>query len=67
MAVAFIGAVLGGIVGFMLQTDFSAASKWTVLRNFPEGSVLFAAACGVAAQAFYLDRIAATKGFGSGL
>lgn len=64
MAVAFIGAVLGGIAGFILRRLFQG-KKWLVLRIFPEG-VLFAAACGVAAQAFYLDRIAASEGLWSG-
>ena len=60
MAVAFIGAVLGGIVGFVLRRLFRG-KRWLVLRIFPKG-VLFAATCGVVAQAFYLDRVAATAG-----
>ena len=60
MAVAFIGAVLGGIVGLVLRR-LVRGRKWLVLRIFPKG-VLFAAACGVTAQAFYMDRAAATTG-----
>ena len=60
MAVAFIGAVLGGIAGFVLRR-LVRGRKWLVLHFFPKG-VLFAAACGVAAQAFYMDRAAATTG-----
>ncbi|MCC6127280.1 MAG: hypothetical protein IT426_20145 [Pirellulales bacterium] len=64
MVAAFIGAVLGGIVGLMLRRLFRG-KKWLVLRIFPEG-VLFAAACGVAGQAIYLNRVAATNGLWSG-
>jgi len=60
MAVAFIGAVLGGIIGLALQR-LVRGKKWLVLRIFPTG-VMFAAACGVTAQAFYMDRAAATTG-----
>ena len=60
MAVAFIGALLGGIVGILLRRVFGGTNGW-FFHVFP-GSVLFAAACGVAAQAFYLDRIAASEG-----
>ena len=67
MAVAFIGAMLGGIVGFLLRR-LLGGTNGRFFHVFP-GSVLFAAACGVAAQAFYLDRIAATEGlrFGAGV
>ena len=60
MAVAFIGAVLGGIVGLLFRR-LLGDTKAVFFHVFP-GSVLFAAACGVAAQAFYLDRIAASEG-----
>ncbi len=60
MAVAFIGAVLGGIVGLLLR-QLLGDRKVLLFRVSP-GSVLFAAACGVAAQAFYVDRIAASEG-----
>ena len=60
MAVAFIGAVLGGIAGFALK-QLVRGKRWLVLRIFPRG-VLFAVACGVAAQAFYMDRVQATTG-----
>lgn len=60
MAVAFIGAVLGGIVGLAMQR-LVRGKKWLVLRIFPKG-VMFAAACGVTAQAFYMDCTAATTG-----
>jgi hypothetical protein len=60
MAVAFIGAVLGGIVGLLLRR-LLGDTKEVFFHVFP-GSVLFAAACGVAAQAFYIDRAAATTG-----
>lgn len=60
MAVAFIGAVLGGIAGLLFRRFFGD-TKAIFFQLFP-GSVLFAAACGVAAQAFYLDRIAASEG-----
>jgi hypothetical protein len=60
MAVAFIGAVLGGIVGLVLRRLFRG-KKLLVLRIFPNG-ILFAAACGVTAQAFHMDRAAATTG-----
>jgi hypothetical protein len=60
MAVAFIGAVLGGIVGLLFKRLLGDTNA-VFFRVFP-GSVLFAAACGVAAQAFYLDRIAASEG-----
>lgn len=60
MAVAFIGAVLGGIVGLLFKR-LLGDTKAVFFHVFP-GSVLLAAACGVAAQAFYLDRIAASEG-----
>jgi len=60
MAVAFIGAVLGSIAGLVLRRLFRG-KQWLILRVFPEG-VLFAAACGVAAQAFYMDHARATEG-----
>ena len=64
MAVAFIGAVLGVVVGLVLRR-LVQGRKWLVLRIFPEG-VLFGAACGVTAQAFYMDGAAATNGLCSG-
>jgi hypothetical protein len=60
MAVAFIGAVLGGIAGAILRS-LIGAKKWLVLCLFPKG-MFFAAACGVTAQAFYLDHASATTG-----
>ena len=60
MAVAFIGAILGGIVGLALRRLFRGR-RWLVLHIFPKG-VLFAAACGVVAQVFYLNRAVATAG-----
>ena len=65
MAVAFIGAVLGGIVGLLFRR-LLGDTKVVFFHVFP-GSVLFAAACGVAAQAFYLDRIAASEGLRLGI
>ncbi len=64
MAVAFLGAALGGIVGFVLKRLFQG-KRWLVLRVFPSG-VLFAAACGVAAQAFYLNHADAMTGLQHG-
>jgi tetrahydromethanopterin S-methyltransferase subunit B len=64
MVVAFIGAVLGGIVGVILRRLFQGR-EWLVLRVFPKG-ILFAPACGVTAQAFYMDRAAATTGLAYG-
>jgi uncharacterized protein YodC (DUF2158 family) len=64
MAVACIGALLGGIVGILLRRVF-AGKQGRFFHVFP-GSVLFAAACGVAAQAFYVDRIAASEGLWDG-
>jgi len=60
MAVACIGALLGGILG-ILSRRFLGDTKGVFIRFFP-GRVLFAVACGVTAQAFYLDRIAASEG-----
>ena len=60
MAVAIIGAVLGGIAGLLFRR-LLGDTKAAFFHVFP-GSVLFAAACGVAAQAFYLDQIAASEG-----
>ncbi len=60
MAVAFIGAILGGIVGLVLRR-LVRGRRWLVLHIFPKG-VLFAAACGVVAQVFYLNRAVATAG-----
>ena len=53
MAVALIGAALGGMVGFALSR-LVRGKRWLILRIFPSG-LLFAAACGVTAQAFYLN------------
>ncbi|MGA2259670.1 MAG: hypothetical protein ABSG53_33760 [Thermoguttaceae bacterium] len=64
MVVAFIGAVLGGIVGFLLRRVFGGANG-RFFHFFP-GSVLVAAACCIAAQAFHLDRIAACEGLWHG-
>jgi hypothetical protein len=64
MAVAFIGAILGGIVGVMLRRLFRG-KKWLVLRTFPNG-VMFAVACGVTVQAFYIDHAGATTGLWHG-
>jgi hypothetical protein len=65
MAVGFIGAILGGIAG--------ASFKWLIVGTrtkpvliLPGGAVLIAAACGVAVQAFYMDRAAATTGLWNG-
>ena len=54
------GTVLGGIVGLVLRR-LVRGKKWLVLRIFPNG-ILFAATCGVTAQAFYMDRAGATTG-----
>ena len=59
MAVAFIGAALGGIAGILLRRlpgDLHGRFR------FFHGRVIFAAACGVAAQAFYLDWVTASEG-----
>ncbi len=64
MAVAFVGAVLGGVAGVALRR-LVRGRKWLVLQVLPKG-LLFPAACGVIAQAFYLDRALATTGLGSG-
>jgi hypothetical protein len=64
MAVAFVGAALGGIAGVVLRRLFGR-KKWLVRHIFPK-SVLFAAACGVTAQAFFLNRPAATAGLWHG-
>lgn len=61
MAVAFIGAVLGGIVGLLFRLLVGGTNE-RFSQVFP-GSVLVAAACGVTAQAFYLNRVAASEGF----
>ena len=60
MAVAFVGAILGGIVGLLLRRVLGGTRK-RFFQVFP-GSVLFAAACGVAAQAFYMSHARATEG-----
>jgi len=65
MAVAFVGAILGGIAGALLKWLIAGARTRPVLI-LPGGVVLFAAACGVAAQAFYMDRAAATAGLWNG-
>ncbi len=65
MAVAFIGAILGGIAGALFKWLIVGARTKLVLI-LPGGAVLFAAACGVAVQAFYMDRAAATTGLWNG-
>ena len=69
LAVALIGTMLGAIAGFVLRRLFRA-KDWLILRVFPRG-LLFAAACGATAQAFYVDHIAASgglwRGAGAGL
>jgi len=60
MVVAFAGAILGGIMGWLLQR-FEMLLKTSILQNYP-GGVLIGAACGVAAQAFYLHPGDATRG-----
>ncbi|MGO8749738.1 MAG: hypothetical protein ACLQNE_27600 [Thermoguttaceae bacterium] len=64
MVVAFLGAVLGCIVGLLCRR-LVRGRNWLILRIFPEG-LLFPAACGVVAQAFYRDRTAAANGLGYG-
>jgi hypothetical protein len=60
MVVGFIGAALGGLVGSQLRRMFGG-KKGLVFRIFP-GSVVFAAACGVAVEAFYFNRADAIVG-----
>jgi len=60
MAVAFIGAILGGIVGLLLRRTLGGTRK-RFFQVFP-GSVLLAAACGVAGQAFYMNQARAAEG-----
>ena len=64
MAVAFIGAVLGGIAGVVLRR-LVRGRKWLILYLFPN-RMMFPIACGVTAQAFYLDRTAAASGLEHG-
>jgi hypothetical protein len=59
MVVAFIGALLGGIVGMVLRR-IARGRKWLVLRVFPRHALPIA--CGIVAQAFYMDCEAATTG-----
>ena len=47
------------------MTFFCHPERTLIFRLFPEG-LLFPAACGVVAQAFYLDRTAAANGLGYG-
>ena len=61
MAVAFIGALAGGIAGLLLRRVL-VGTKGRRFLILPGGGVLFAAACGVAAQAFYMNRVRATEG-----
>ena len=65
MAVGFIGAILGGIVGALFKWLIVGSRRRPVLI-LPGGVVLFVAACGVAVQAFYMNRAAATAGFWNG-
>ena len=60
MAVAFVGALVGGIVGVLFQR-LLGGTNGRFFHIFP-GLTMFAAACGVAAQAFYLNRAEATNG-----
>jgi hypothetical protein len=60
MAVAFVGAILGGIVGLLLRRVLGG-TQGRFFHFFP-GSVVFAAACGVAAQAFCMNHAQATEG-----
>ena len=64
MAAAIVGAVLGGVAGIVLRR-LVRGKRWPALRFFPKGA-LFAAACGVTAQAFYMDHAAATAGLWQG-
>jgi hypothetical protein len=60
MAVAFIGASVGGVAGLLFRR-LLRGKRVLRLHVFP-GSVLSGAACGVAAQALYVHRIEATAG-----
>jgi hypothetical protein len=60
MAVAFVGAALGGIVGLLLRR-LSRSTDGPLFYVVPR-NLSFAAACGVVAQAYYLDGALATDG-----
>ncbi len=60
MAVALVGAALGGIAGVVIRQLIGVSGR-SIGQFFP-GIVLIAAACGVAAQAFYMDHAEATTG-----
>ena len=50
-----------GIAGLLLRRVL-VGTKGRRFLILPGGGVLFAAACGVAAQAFYMNRVRATEG-----
>ena len=63
-AATLIGPVVGGLVG-AYSKQFLGNTKWLTLHLFPE-RILCGAACGVTAQAFYLDFTRASDGLWSG-
>jgi hypothetical protein len=62
--VALLGAALGTVAGLLLRR-LIPHRKRPVFRIIP-GGVVCAAACGVAAQAIYVDRVEATRGLAWG-
>lgn len=62
--VAFIGPVLGGLLG-AYSRQFFDSQEWPVLHLFP-GRVPSGAACGAVAQAFYFNSTEATDGLWRG-
>jgi nitrate reductase NapE component len=64
MAVAFIGAGLGVIVWLLLGRLYQGLGRPSIFE-LPGGG-MFAAACGVVAEAFYLNPQAAAAGLGYG-
>lgn len=63
-AAAFIGPVLGGLLG-AYSRQFLDDSKWLTLHFFP-GRVLSGVACGILAQAFYFNSVNASDGLWCG-
>jgi hypothetical protein len=64
IAVAFVGAAIGGIAGAALRR-LVHGRKWLTRCIFPR-DLLFAAALGATGQAFYVDRASAIEGLERG-
>jgi len=59
--IAFVGAILGAVVAALLLRAIGDV-KGQPFRVFP-GSPVVGAACGIAAQAYYLNHVRAAQGF----